>query len=141
MSLPTFTISPIPPGTPPPPALNANTYAGVLPVLASSNLVSLQNANVDNLVDRCFPSLPESDADGDGEILGESSVADKISAPLFPIGLSMTSSPVEVDSTAKGTVSEGAEGGGIFSTSLSSTQRAYNSHITSNNFVLLVLTM
>jgi hypothetical protein len=38
--------------------------------------------------------------------------------PLFPRGLSITSLLAEADSTADGTVSEGAEGGPIFPTSL-----------------------
>ncbi len=59
--------------------------------------------------------LPEMDAFGDGEILGEGGVADQTnSAPLYPTGLSMTSLPVEVDGTAEGTVSEGAKGGPYF---------------------------
>ncbi len=39
----------------------------------------------------------------------------KNSGSLFPMGLSTISLPAEVDGTAKGTVLEGAEGGGIFS--------------------------
>jgi hypothetical protein len=95
----------------------------------------LQNASVDNFVDKCFALLPEMDAFGDGEILGERGVADKAnSSPLFPMGLSMTSLLAEVDSTAKGTVSEGAKGGSIFPTLLLLTRRAHNSHITSNKY-------
>jgi hypothetical protein len=115
MSLVTFTTPPLPPGTPPLPLLNANTHAGVLPASASSDLVSSQNANVNNLVDECFATLPEMDALGDGKILGERDAADQTnSSPLFRMGLSTTSSPAEVDGTAEGTVSEGAKGGGIF---------------------------
>jgi hypothetical protein len=81
-----------------------------------------KNANIDNLVNECFTLLPEMDALGNGKILGERGVADQTnSGPLFPMGLSMTCSPAEVDGTAKGTVLEGAEGGSIFSTLLSST--------------------
>ncbi len=66
---------------------------GGLPALASSNLMRLQNANIDNLVDGCFTKLPEIDAFGDGKILGESGLAEQTnSTPLFPRGLSMTSS-------------------------------------------------
>jgi hypothetical protein len=55
------------------------------------------------------------DALGDGEILGERGVADHANiGPLFPMGLSMTSSLAEVDGTAEGTVLEGAEWGSIF---------------------------
>ena len=101
-----------------------------------------QNANVDNLVDECFTMLPEIDAFGNGKILRESGLADqKNSTPLFPRGLSMTSLPAEVDGTADGTVSEYAEGRSLFPTSLSSTQRAHNSHITSNKYFFLVLKM
>jgi hypothetical protein len=115
MSLHTFMTPPLPPGTPPLPPLNANTHAGILPALALSNLASLQNANVGNLVDECFAMLPEMDALGDGKILGERGAADQTnSSPLFPMGLSTTSLPAEVDSTAKGTVLEGAKGGGHF---------------------------
>jgi hypothetical protein len=72
----------------------------------------LQNANIDNLVNGRFAMLPEMDAFGYGKILGEGGVADQTnSAPLFPMSLSMTSLPVEVDGTAEGTVSEGAKGG------------------------------
>jgi hypothetical protein len=39
-----------------------------------------QNANVDNLVNRCFATLPEIDAFGNGNILGESGIADKPTA-------------------------------------------------------------
>ncbi len=87
--------------------------------------------------------LPEMDALGNGEILGESGLADQTnSCPLFPMGLSTTSLPAEVDGTAKGTVSEGAEGGSIFPTLLLSTQHAHNSHINSNKYIFfLVLTM
>jgi hypothetical protein len=71
--------------------------------------------------------LPEMDALGNGKIIGERGAADQInSGPLFPMGLSTTSLPAEVDGTAegtaKGTVSEGAKGGAIFPTSLSLTQ-------------------
>ncbi len=73
--------------------------------------MSLQNANVDNLVDKCFALLPEMDALGDGEILWERGDADQTDrGPLFPMGLAMTSLPVEVDSTSGGTVLEGAKG-------------------------------
>ncbi len=66
--------------------------------------------------------LPEMDAFGDGQILGEGGIADQTnSAPLFPMGLSMNSLLAEVGGTAKGTVSEGAKGGSIFPTPLSST--------------------
>jgi hypothetical protein len=93
----------------------------------------VQNANIDNLVDRCFVSLLEMDAFGNGKILRERGVADQTnSRPLFPTSLSMISLPAEVDGTADGTVLEGAERGFIFPTSLSSTQRANDSHITSN---------
>jgi hypothetical protein len=99
-------------------------------------LVSLQNANVDNLVDVCFASLLEMDTLGDGEILGESGLADQTNnGPLFPMGLSTTSLPAGVDGTAEGTVLEGAKGGSIFPTSSLSTQRAHNSHINSNKCV------
>jgi hypothetical protein len=122
LSLVNFTTPPLPPTTPPLPSLNANTHAGVLPASALSNLASSQNANVDNLVDECFTSLPEMDALGNGKILGERGAADQTnSGPLFPMGLSTTSLPLEVDGTAEGTVSEGAEGGAIFPTSSSST--------------------
>jgi hypothetical protein len=115
MSLVTFTTPPLPPSTPPLPPLNANTHAGILPASALSNLASLQNANVDNLIDKCFASLPEMDALGDGKILGErGAVAQTNSGPLFPMRLSVTSLPVEVDGTAEGTVSEGAKGRSIF---------------------------
>jgi hypothetical protein len=100
--------------------------------------VSLQNANIDNLVNKCFATLPEMDALGDGKILGKRGAADQTnSRPLFLMGLSATSLPAEVDGTAKGTVLEGAEGGAIFPTSLSSTQRAHNSHINSNKYIFL----
>jgi hypothetical protein len=57
-----------------------------------------QNANVNNLVNGRFATLPETDTFGDGEILGEGGVADQTnSSPLFPTGLSMTG-------TAEGTV-------------------------------------
>ncbi len=63
--------------------------------------------------------LPEMDALGDAKILGERGNTDQTnSRPLFPMGLSMTSLPAEVDGTAEGTVLEGPEGGGIFLTSL-----------------------
>jgi hypothetical protein len=62
--------------------VNANTHAGVLPASASSNLMHLQNANADNLVDRCFASLPEMDTFDDGKILGGGGIADQTnSAP------------------------------------------------------------
>jgi hypothetical protein len=142
MSLCTFTTPPLPPGTPHLLPLNANTHAGVLPALASSNLANSQNANVDNLVDECFVTLPEMDALGNGKILVERGAADQLnSGPVFPMGLSMTSLPAEVDGTADGTVSEGAEGGGIFPTSLSSTRRAYNSHINSNKYTFFLVLM
>ncbi len=135
LSLVTFTTPSLPPGTPPLRPLNANTHAGVLPASASSNLASLQNANVDNLDDECFATLPEMDALGDCKILRERGTSDQTnSGPLFPMGLSTTSSPAEVDRTAEGTVSEGAEGGAIFPTSSSSTRRAHNSHINSNKY-------
>jgi hypothetical protein len=142
MSLRTFTTPPLPPGTPPLPILNANTHAGVLPALALSDLASSQNANVDNLVNERFATLPQMDTLGDGKILGESGLADQTnSGPLFQMGLSMTSLPAEVDGTAIGTVLEGTGGGSKFPTALLLTRRAHNSHITSNNFFLLVLTI
>jgi hypothetical protein len=56
--------------------------------------------------------LPKMDALGDGKILEERGAADQTnSGPLFPLGLSTTSLPAEVDDTAKGTVLEGAKGG------------------------------
>jgi hypothetical protein len=74
-----------------------------------------QNANVDNLVNGSFATLPEIKAFGDGKILWEGGVADQTnSAPLFPMGLSMTSLPAEVDGTAEGTVSEDAKKGQYF---------------------------
>ncbi len=77
---------------------------------------------------------------GNGKILGERGAADQTnSSPLFLIGLSTTSLPAEVDGTAEGTVSEGAEGGAIFPTSLSLTGRAYNSLSNSNKYFFLVL--
>jgi hypothetical protein len=115
LNLVTFTTPPLPPGTPPLLPLNANTHAGVLLALALSNLASSQNANVDNLIDECFAMLPEMNVSGDGKILGERGTADQTnSGPLFPMGLSMTSLPAEVDGTAEGTVLEGAKGGGHF---------------------------
>jgi hypothetical protein len=141
-SLDTFTTPPLPLGTSPLPPLNANTHAGILPASASSNLMRLQNASVDNLVNKCFMLLPEMDAFGDGTILRERGVADQTNRSLlFPMGLSMTSLPAEVDGTAKGTVSEGAEGGSIFPTSLLSTQCAHNSHITSNEYIFFLVLM
>ncbi len=93
------------PAPPPPPPLNTKTHVGVLPALALSNLMRLQDANTDNLVNGCFATLPETDAFGNGKILRESGLADQTnSAPLFPRGLSMTSLLAEVDGTADGTV-------------------------------------
>jgi hypothetical protein len=81
------------------------------------------------------------DAFGNGKILGERGVADQTnSSPLFLTGLSMTSLLAEVDSIAECTVLEGAKEGSIFPTLLLSTQRAHNSHMTSNDFFLPVLT-
>jgi hypothetical protein len=142
MSLVTFITPLLPPGTPPPLLpLNANTHVGILPASASSNLMRLQNANIDNLINGCFKMLPEIDAFGNGKNLVESGLADQTnSAPLFPRSLSMTRSPAEADGTAEVTVSEGAEGKSILPTSLSSTQCAHNSHITSNTYFFLVLT-
>jgi hypothetical protein len=135
-SLCTFTTPPLPPGTPPLFPLYANTHAGVLLASASLNLMRSRNANVDNLVNRHFTMLPEMDTFGDGKVLGEGGVADQTnSAPLFPMGLSMTSLPAEVDGSAECTVSDCAEGGGIFPTLSSSTQRAHNSHINSNKYI------
>jgi hypothetical protein len=135
-SLVIFTTPPLPPGTPLLPPLNANTHAGILQASALSNLMHLQNANVDNLIGRCFALLPEMDAFDDGRILRERGVTDQTnSAPLFPMGLSMTSLPAEVDGTVEGTVLEGTERGSIFPTLLLSTQRAHNSHITSNKYI------
>jgi hypothetical protein len=140
MSLVMFTSPLLPPGNPLLPRLNTNTHAGILPVSASSNLMRSQNANVDNLVDGCFVSLPEMDAFGNGKILGEGGIADQTkNAPLFPMGLSMTSSLVEVDGTLEGTVLKGVERGSIFPTSSLSTRRAHNSHINSNIFFLVLM--
>jgi hypothetical protein len=130
MSLCTFTTPPLPPSTPPLPPLNANTHAGVILASALSNSMRLQNANIDNLVNECFASLPEMDAFGNGKILGEGGVADQTNnAHLFPMGLSVTSLPAEVNGTVDSTVLEGTKRG-----SLSLTQRAHNSHITSNKY-------
>jgi hypothetical protein len=96
----------------------------------------LQNANVDNLVDRFFASLPEMDTFGDGKILGEGGVADQTnSVSFFPMGLSVTSLLAEVNGTVKGTVLEDAKRGVIYPTLLLSTQRVHNSHITSNKYI------
>jgi hypothetical protein len=77
----------------------------------------LQNANVDNLVNRCFAMLPEIEAFGNSKTLGKSGLADQTnSTPLFPRGLSITSLPAKADGTADSNVSEGAEGGSIFPT-------------------------
>jgi hypothetical protein len=47
----------------------------------------LQHANIDNLINRCFATLSEIDAFGNGKILGESSFTDQTNnAPLFPMG-------------------------------------------------------
>jgi hypothetical protein len=127
MSLRTFAAPPLPPSTPPLPPLNANTHAGILLALALSNLISLQNANIDNLVNKCFAMLPEMDALGDGKILGERGTADQTnSSPLFLMGLSTTSLLAEVDSTAKGTVSEGTEGGSIFPSAVPTLQNCFH---------------
>ncbi len=142
LSLVTFTGPPLPPSTPPLPPLNANTHAGFLPASALSNLASSQNANFGNLINECFATLPEMDALGDGKILRERGAADQTnSCSLFPMGLSTTSLPAEVDGTAEGTVLEGAEGGAIFPTSLSSTQHAHNSHINSNKYLFFLILM
>jgi hypothetical protein len=126
MSLVTFTTPPLPSGTPPLPPLNANTHAGVFPALASPNLASLQNANIYNLVDKCFAMLPEMDALGDGKILRERGATDQTNSnPLFPMGLSTTSLPAEVVGTAEGSVSEGAGGGPFFP----HRRRRHNVHI------------
>jgi hypothetical protein len=136
MSLLTCRTPPLPPSTPLLPPLNANTHAGILLSLALLNLMHLQNANVDNLLDGCFALLPEMDTFGNGKILEEGGIADQAnSTPLFQMGLTMTSLPAEVDSTAEGTVLEGSERGSIFPTSLSSTQRAHKSHITSSKYI------
>jgi hypothetical protein len=59
--------------------------------------------------------LPEMDALGNGKFFWERGAADQTnSGPLFPMGLSRTSLPAEVDVTAKGTVLEGAKGGAFF---------------------------
>ncbi len=88
LSLVAFTTPPLPPGTPPLPSFDANTHAGVLPASASSDLASLQNANVDNLVNKCFAKLPEMALDN-GKILGERGTTDQTNSdPLFPMGLS-----------------------------------------------------
>jgi hypothetical protein len=131
MGLHPFTTPPLPPGTPPLPPLNANTHAGGLRALALSNFASLQNTNVDNLIDECFVSLPEMVALGDEEIPADQTN----SSPLFPMGLIVTILLTEVDSTTEGTVLEGAEGGSIFPTLFLLTQRAHNSHITSNYYI------
>jgi hypothetical protein len=111
MSLRNFTAPSLPQGTPPLPPLNANTPVGILPALALSNLAGSQNAKVDNLVDECFVTLPEMNALGDGKILGERGATDQTnSSSLFPMGLSTTSLPAEVDCTANGTILEGTEG-------------------------------
>jgi hypothetical protein len=111
MILVTFTAPPLPPGTPPLPPLNINTHNGIL--LASAlSLTSLQNANIDNLVDKHFAPLPEMDALGNGKIVGERGVTDQTnSSPLFPMVLPMTSLPGEVEGTAEAIVLEGAKGG------------------------------
>ncbi len=115
MSLRTFTTPPLPPGTLPLPPLNTDTHAGILPASALSNLASSQNANIDNLVNKCFAMLPEMNALGNGKILGERGAANQTnSGRLFPMGLSTNRLPEEVDGTAKGTVLEGAEGKSIF---------------------------
>ncbi len=62
----------------------------------------------------------------------EASLTKQTARPSNPMGLSVTSLPAEMDGTADGTVSEGAKRGFIFPTSSPSTQRAHNSHITSN---------
>jgi hypothetical protein len=142
MSLRTFTTPSLPPDTPPLPPFNANTHAGILPASALSNLASLQNADVGNLIDKYFAMLPEMDALGNGKILGERSATDQTnSSPLFPMGLSTTSLPAEVDGTAKGTVLEGTKGGAFFPTLSLSTQCAHNCHINSNKCFFLVLMM
>ena len=115
MSLRIFTTPPLSSRHLPLPPLNANIHAGVLPALVLPNLMRLQNANVDNLVNRCFAMLPEFGAFSDGIFGGESGLAGKTnSAPLFPRGLSMTNLPAEADGTADSTVSEGTEGGGPY---------------------------
>jgi hypothetical protein len=106
----------LPPSASPLPPLNDNTHASVTRALALSNSVPSQNAGIGNLADEYFAMLPEMDALGNGKILGERGTADKTnSGPLFPMGLSMTSLPAEVDGTAEGTVLASAKGGGHFS--------------------------
>ncbi len=140
-SLCTFMTPPSPSRHPPLPFLNANTHAGIRQASALSSLVNPHNANLDNLVNKCFVWLPEMDALGNGKILGKRGVANQTnSGPLFPMGLSMTGLPAEVDGTAKGTFLEGAKGASIFPTSSLSTQRAYNCHITSNIYIFSSLT-
>jgi hypothetical protein len=61
----------------------------------------LQNANIDNLVNGHFATLPEMDVFDNGEIHGEEGIADQTnSGPHFPTGISMTSLPAEMDGTA-----------------------------------------
>jgi hypothetical protein len=129
-SLCTFTTPSLPPGTTLLLPLNTNTHAGVLPALALSNLMRLQNADFDNLVKGCFALLPESGADADGKILGESGLANQTnSAPLFARGLSTTSLPAEADHAVRcgQHCFRRCRGGGLFSTLSSTTRRAYNS--------------
>jgi hypothetical protein len=84
LSLVTFTTPPLPPGTPPLLPLNANTHAGILPASALSNLASLQNANVDNLINECFAMLPEMDALAMAKFLGrEAPLTKQTAAPSF----------------------------------------------------------
>jgi hypothetical protein len=127
MSLRTFMTPPLPPSTPPLPPFNVNTHASILPALALSNLASSKNANIDNLFNECFASLPEMDPLGDGKILGERGAADQTNSdPLFPMSLSTTSLSAEVEGTAKGTVLEGTKGGSIFPSAVPTLKKLFD---------------
>ncbi len=63
---------------PPLPPINANTYAAGTAVSAMSNSAMSSNANMDNFVYEFLVSLPESNAGGNVDFLGEGGRADKI---------------------------------------------------------------
>ena len=91
MSLRKNTSPSCPPTLPPLISLNANTYAGILLALATSNLTSWRDGDDNNCANAFFDALSEIDAAGGGKILSEHGPVDQTSdAPSSPTLLFLT---------------------------------------------------
>ena len=125
----------LPPDAPPLAPLDANTYGAGTIASATSNSTASCNANVDNFAIEFLASLPESNAGGDVDFLGEGGHADETnttpppSRVLFNVGL-----PSGPDDSDDGPERVDAPRGSVFPSTIPMVQnRFFNQNLQSND--------